>query len=79
VIVEPLIVTARIPAQVFMRLELGGAIEFAGVSLVRMDPAARDAALAAVQAEAEAAIRPYIVEDDTLVISPRTNVARARA
>jgi ubiquinone/menaquinone biosynthesis C-methylase UbiE len=79
VVVEPLTVTARIPDPAgFVRLELGGAIEFgAAAALAGMDPAAREAALEAVQAEAEAAIRPY-VEDGRLVISPRTNVARAR-
>ena len=78
-VVEPLSMTARIPdPAAFLRLELGGAIEFGAVSaLAGMDPAAREAALEAVQAEAEAAIRPH-VEDGTLVISPRTNVARAR-
>ena len=78
-VVEPLSVTARIPdPATFVRLELAGAIEFGAVSaLVRMDPAAREAALEAVQAEAEAAIRPHI-EDGALVIYPRTNVAQAR-
>jgi ubiquinone/menaquinone biosynthesis C-methylase UbiE len=79
VVVETLSVTARIPDPAgFVGLELGGAIEFGAVSaLAGMDPAAREAALEAVQAEAKAAIRPH-VEDGTLVISPRTNVAWAR-
>jgi ubiquinone/menaquinone biosynthesis C-methylase UbiE len=79
VVVEPFAVTARIPDPAgFLRLELGGAIEFgAAAALAGMDPVARAATLEAVQAEAEAAIRPY-VERGTLVISPRTNVALAR-
>jgi hypothetical protein len=48
------------------------------MTLAGTDPVVRDAALQAVQAEAEAAIRPHIVEDGTLVISPRMNIARVR-
>jgi hypothetical protein len=80
VIVEPVSVTARIPDPAgFVRLELAGAIEFGGVpALAGMNAAAREATLEAVQAEAEAAIRPH-VEDDALVIAPRIHVAQARA
>jgi hypothetical protein len=80
VTVEPLSMTARIPDGAgFVRLELSAALEFGAASaLAGMGATKRAAALEAVHAEAEAAIRPYL-DGGALVITPRTHVAHARA
>ncbi len=77
-IVEPLSLTARFPDPAgFVRLQVLGAAAFAP-ALAEMAPPRREAALAAVLAEAEAVVRPS-VEDGTLVLPTHAHVAQARA
>ena len=78
VVVEPLSLTARFPDPAgFVRLQVLGVAAFAP-AIAGMDAAAREATIAAVLAEAEAAVRPY-VEDSALVIPTRAHVAQAHA
>ena len=78
VVVEPLSLTARFPDPVgFVRLQVLGAAAFAP-ALAEMAPTLREAAIAAVLAEAEAAVRPY-VQDSTLVIPTHAHIAQACA
>jgi ubiquinone/menaquinone biosynthesis C-methylase UbiE len=78
VVVEPLSLTARFPDPVgFVRLQVLGVAAFAPV-LAEMAPSRREAALAAVLAEAEAVVHPY-VEDGTLVVPTHVHVALAHA
>jgi hypothetical protein len=78
VAVEPLALTARFPDPAgFVRLQVLGVVAFAS-ALAEMAPTRREAAIAAVLAEAEAVVRPYI-EDGTLVVPTHAHVAQARA
>jgi ubiquinone/menaquinone biosynthesis C-methylase UbiE len=78
VVIEPFSVTARFPDPAgFVRQQVLGVAAFAP-AVAGMDPAVRQAAMATVLAEAEAAVRPY-VEDGTLVIPAHAHVAQARS
>jgi hypothetical protein len=78
VVVELLSLTSRFPDQVdFVRLQLLGVAAFAP-ALAEMAPTRRETAIAAVLAEAEAVVRPY-VEGGTLVLPTHAHVAQARA
>lgn len=77
VIIEPFDLTARFPDPIgFVRMQLLSVAAFAP-ALAGLEPAAREAAVAAVLAESEAAIRPF-VEDGVLVLPTHAHVAQAR-
>lgn len=76
VVIEPLSLTARVPDPAgFVRLQVLGVAAFAP-ALAEMAPPRREAAIAAVLAEAEAVVRPY-VEDGTLVVPTHAHIAQA--
>jgi ubiquinone/menaquinone biosynthesis C-methylase UbiE len=77
VVVEPLSLTAHFPDPVgFVRLQVLGVAAFAP-ALAGMATTRREAAIAAVLAEAQAVVPPY-VENGTLVIPTHAHVAQAR-
>jgi SAM-dependent methyltransferase len=78
VVIEPLSLTARFPdPAAFVRFQV---LALAAVmpAIAGMDAAAREATIAALLAEAQAAVRPY-VEDGALVLPTHTHVAQALA
>ncbi|MGH2532326.1 MAG: methyltransferase domain-containing protein [Thermomicrobiales bacterium] len=78
VTVVPVSTTARFPDPAgFVRLQLLMAAAHMP-ALAGMDPAAREAAIAAIQADAEPVVRSF-VEAGVLVITAHTHVAQGRA